>query len=122
MSNYNINVLRDGIDASASARYMQAGVQTATMLNPDLVGELRLIVAPVTILRWHRDIVREWCARDAGQPRSTRTMKLDCLACGACCRDNRVVLEKPDLARWRRAARHDLLDRAYQLAERPEVC
>src|SRR5437867_7152405 len=47
MSNYNVNVLRDGIDASASARYMQAGVQTATMLNPDLVGEVRLIVAPV---------------------------------------------------------------------------
>jgi len=38
---------RDGIDASASARFMQAGIQTATMLNPDLVGELRLIVAPV---------------------------------------------------------------------------
>src|SRR5207247_6212672 len=47
MSKYNENVQRDGVDASASARYMQAGVQTATMLNPDLVGELRLIVAPV---------------------------------------------------------------------------
>src|SRR5438105_513659 len=47
MSNYNVNVLRDGIDASASASFMQAGVQLATMLNPDLVGELRLIVAPV---------------------------------------------------------------------------
>src|SRR5438128_5380548 len=47
MSNYNVNVQRDGVDASASARYMQAGVQTATMLNPDLVGEVRLIVAPV---------------------------------------------------------------------------
>src|SRR2546425_1554475 len=47
MSNYNVNVQRDGVDASASARYMQAGIQTATMLNPDLVGEVRLIVAPV---------------------------------------------------------------------------
>src|SRR5439155_23848654 len=47
MSNYNVNVQRDGIDASASARYMQAGIQTATMLNPDLIGEVRLIVAPV---------------------------------------------------------------------------
>ncbi|HEY2921408.1 MAG TPA: carboxypeptidase-like regulatory domain-containing protein, partial [Candidatus Binatia bacterium] len=35
MSTYNINVQRDGVDASASARYMQAGIQTATMLNPD---------------------------------------------------------------------------------------
>src|SRR5215831_8548466 len=47
MTNYNVNVVRDGVDASASARYMQAGIQTATMLNPDLIGELRLIVAPV---------------------------------------------------------------------------
>src|SRR6266850_6724899 len=47
MSNYNVNVVRDGIDSSASARYMQAGIQTSTMMNPDLIGELRLIVAPV---------------------------------------------------------------------------
>src|SRR5215831_2538847 len=47
MTNYNVNVQRDGIDASASARYMQAGIQTATMMNPDLIGEVRLIVAPV---------------------------------------------------------------------------
>ena len=47
MSNYNVNVQRDGIDSSASARYMQAGIQTSTLMNPDLIGELRLIVAPV---------------------------------------------------------------------------
>src|SRR5439155_7537808 len=47
MSNYNVNVVRDGIDSSPSARYMQAGIQTSTMLNQDLVGEIRLIVAPV---------------------------------------------------------------------------
>ncbi len=47
MSNYNINVQRDGIDSSASARYMQAGIQTSTLMNPDLVEEIRLIVAPV---------------------------------------------------------------------------
>src|SRR5262249_23703473 len=42
-----INVQRDGIDASASARYVQAGAQTATFVNPDLVGEIRIITAPV---------------------------------------------------------------------------
>ncbi len=42
-----INVQRDGIDASASARYVQAGAQTATFVNPDLVGEIRIIMAPV---------------------------------------------------------------------------
>src|SRR5207249_6787288 len=47
MSNYNVSVQRDGIDSSASARYMQAGIQTSTLMNPDLIGELRLIVAPV---------------------------------------------------------------------------
>ncbi|PYS43343.1 MAG: hypothetical protein DMG14_01270, partial [Acidobacteria bacterium] len=43
----NINVQRDGIDASGSGRYFQAGVQTATFINPDLVGEVRIITAPV---------------------------------------------------------------------------
>ena len=47
MTNYNVNVQRDGIDASASARFMQAGIQTATMMSPDLIGEIRLILAPV---------------------------------------------------------------------------
>ncbi|HLQ77096.1 MAG TPA: carboxypeptidase regulatory-like domain-containing protein [Terriglobia bacterium] len=42
-----INVQRDGIDSSASARYVQAGAQTATFVAPDLVGEVRVIVAPV---------------------------------------------------------------------------
>jgi hypothetical protein len=43
----NVNVQRDGIDASASARYSQAGAQTATFVNPDLVGEIRIITTPV---------------------------------------------------------------------------
>ncbi len=47
MQAQNINVQRDGIDASGSARYFQAGVQTATFINPDLVGEVRIITAPV---------------------------------------------------------------------------
>jgi len=42
-----INVQRDGVDASASARYVQAGAQTATFVAPDLVGEVRVIIAPV---------------------------------------------------------------------------
>src|SRR5215475_2813766 len=42
-----INIQRDGVDSSGSARYSQAGAQTATFINPDLVGELRIIVSPV---------------------------------------------------------------------------
>lgn len=33
-----VNIQRDGVDASGSARYSQAGAQTATFVNPDLVG------------------------------------------------------------------------------------
>lgn len=43
----SINVQRDGVDAGAAARYHQAGAQTATFISPDLVGEVRIIVAPV---------------------------------------------------------------------------
>ena len=70
-------------------------------------------LAAVRVKDEHRDIIREWCDRDAEQPASTRRVSLDCLACGACCRDNNVVLEKPDLARWRRAQREDLLGPTY---------
>lgn len=42
----NINVMRDGITANAGGRY-PTGIQTATMINPDLVGEIKMILAPV---------------------------------------------------------------------------
>ena len=38
---------RDGVDASGSAYWVQAGAQSATFINPDLVGEVRMILAPV---------------------------------------------------------------------------
>jgi hypothetical protein len=69
-------------------------------------------LASVRVKKSHRDIIREWCDRDASQPESTRALQLDCFSCGACCRDNRVVLEKPDLAAWQRK-RPELLNRAY---------
>ncbi len=49
------------------------------------------------------DIVREWATRDSIHPKPKRTIHLDCLECGACCRDNEVVLEKQDARRFRRA-------------------
>jgi hypothetical protein len=69
-------------------------------------------LAAVRVKEHHGPIILEWCERDGGEPESTRTMKLDCLACGACCRDNRVVLEPPDLAQWR-SQRPELLGRTY---------
>ncbi|HZU83592.1 MAG TPA: YkgJ family cysteine cluster protein, partial [Polyangiaceae bacterium] len=35
-------------------------------------------------------IVRARVTRDSIHPGPTRSIELDCLACGACCRDNRV--------------------------------
>ena len=40
------NIQRDGIDAAGGARFT-ANANAATYLSPDLVGEVRLIVAPV---------------------------------------------------------------------------
>ena len=55
------------------------------------------------------DIVRGWATRDSIHEGPTRTMKLDCLACGACCRDNDVVLERVDVLRIERGGRPELL-------------
>src|SRR5438093_144548 len=42
-----VNMQRDGVDASGSAYWVQAGAQSATFMNPDLIGEMRMILAPV---------------------------------------------------------------------------
>jgi Fe-S-cluster containining protein len=54
-----------------------------------------------------------WCERDEAWPGSTRSIALDCTACGACCHGCRPVLRPDDLARWRAAGRPDLLGRRY---------
>ena len=47
MNAVNVNIQRDGVDTSGSAYWIQAGVQSATFINTDLVGEVRMILAPV---------------------------------------------------------------------------
>ncbi|HYR86343.1 MAG TPA: TonB-dependent receptor [Terriglobia bacterium] len=42
----NVQIQRDGVDASAAGRW-PTGIQGATIMNPDLVGEVRMILAPV---------------------------------------------------------------------------
>jgi hypothetical protein len=42
----NAQVTRDGLDASAAGRW-PAGFQGATIMNPDMVGEIRMILSPV---------------------------------------------------------------------------
>ena len=57
--------------------------------------------------------VSGWCERDETWPGATRTIALDCTACGACCVGCRAVLRPPDLTRWHRAGRTDLAARSY---------
>jgi hypothetical protein len=54
------------------------------------------------------DIVRARAERDSVHPRATRTMRLDCEECAACCRDNNVILEPEDFARFKAGGREDL--------------
>jgi hypothetical protein len=42
----NVTVQRDGVDASGAGRWA-AGLQAATIINPDLVGEIRMVLSPV---------------------------------------------------------------------------
>ncbi len=70
-------------------------------------------LAVVTLPARLRDLVTRWCERDSAVATDTLTEVLDCRACAACCRRNRVVLEAPDLARWRDAGRKDLTAHPY---------
>jgi len=59
------------------------------------------------------DIVRARAERDSAFPGTKRTVDLDCLECGACCKDNEVILYREDVARFRKAGREDLLKAPY---------
>jgi Fe-S-cluster containining protein len=58
-------------------------------------------------------IVRRRAERDSIHPEATHTSKFDCLACGACCRKNEVVLDDDDMAKFREANRADLLKKPW---------
>jgi uncharacterized protein len=58
-------------------------------------------------------IVRERIVRDSIHPGPTREIVLDCLACAACCKDNRVELEEADVERFEHAGRGDLARLPY---------
>ena len=58
-------------------------------------------------------IVRDRAVRDSIHAGPTREMELDCLECGACCRDNRVELEDQDIERFEGAGRGELARAPY---------
>lgn len=61
----------------------------------------------------HGEAVLDLCARDAGYPSPTRTLRLSCTRCGACCHDGRVELGPADLERFRLAGRPELGRRPF---------
>jgi hypothetical protein len=76
------------------------------------VGPLRgLAVAPVP--RDCVDLAKDRVVRDSVHRGSTRVMFLDCEQCAACCRDNRVELDKDDVERFRRGGRPELARPPY---------
>jgi hypothetical protein len=62
-------------------------------------------------------IVRERIVRDSVHPGPTREVMLDCLACAACCKDNRVELDDEDVTRFERAGRAELARPPYARRE-----
>jgi hypothetical protein len=56
-------------------------------------------------------IVEAWGIRDAVHVEPTREMVLDCVACGACCKNNNVVLDAADMKRLRSGAPKTFVDR-----------
>jgi Fe-S-cluster containining protein len=63
-------------------------------------------------------VVRDRVERDSVHAGATRRMRLDCLACGACCRANNVILGKRDIARFKRAGRSELAREPYARRKR----
>lgn len=65
-------------------------------------------LATTAVPRDCNDIVRRRAERDRVHRGAVRRVQFDCLACGACCRNNRVVLDDGDVARFAAAGRDDL--------------
>ena len=58
-------------------------------------------------------IVRRRAERDSIHPEATRRVVFDGLACGACCRDNEVVLDEDDMKTFRDGGRAELLKKPW---------
>ena len=58
-------------------------------------------------------IAKRRTERDSIHPGPTRKMDLDCMKCAACCRDNEVILQPPDVQRFKDAGRPELARPPY---------
>lgn len=64
------------------------------------------------------EIVLRRAERDSIHPGPTRRVAFDCLDCGACCKDNYVVLLEEDLQRFRDGGRPELAKKPYVRKEK----
>jgi len=60
------------------------------------------------VKRGYEHAVLDWCDRDSLLAGPTRLMRLNCIACTACCSDNDVVVEAKDRLRWKAAETSNL--------------
>jgi Fe-S-cluster containining protein len=58
-------------------------------------------------------IAKRRTARDSIHPGPTRKMNIDCTECAACCRDNEVILQPADVARFKDGGRPELAKAPY---------
>ncbi len=68
------------------------------------------------ITRDWRKRVQEWIDRDSVHAGPTTDTSFDCMLCGACCYDNKVVLDEVDVKRFKDGGRADLLKRLSRRA------
>jgi Fe-S-cluster containining protein len=84
------------------------------LLGRRTYGEVRTSpakgLALIRVARRFEARVADWCQRDSRWRTATRTLELECTACGACCRHCHPALLPPDLTRWRKAGRFELAD------------
>lgn len=89
------------------------------LMDLDVRAPKRVADGPAAGLTWtaltdgQKYLVRRWLKRDRAVTSPTVGEPLDCMACGACCRKNKVILEEDDLARWRDVGRPELGERPY---------
>jgi hypothetical protein len=70
-------------------------------------------LATATVPRDCFEVVKRRAERDSIHPGTHRTVRFDCLRCGACCRDNRVEIDDDDLERFAQAGRSELARAPY---------
>lgn len=88
----------------------------STVRSGALEGFIETLVPPDC-----HDIVRRRVDRDAIHRGSRHRVRLDCLACGACCRDNEVFLDDRDLERFARGLHPELARPPYARRRRGKL-